>query len=476
MIEFILNDRTVRSDAPSGTTVLDIVRYHAHLCGTKIGCREGDCGACTVLVGELQNRQVDYRAMTSCLLAMANVHGKHIVTVEGLTTPLEHGAGAEKLSMVQQAMVEQGATQCGFCTPGFVVSLSGCCLSRETITPELAVRSIDGNICRCTGYKSIERAASDVARALAGKSTEDPVGWSVEHGLVPPYFKEIAERLAAIPPRPAHDGSQGGPILSGGTDLYVQQHDRMQQAQARNLFGREELRGIRIKDGYCTVGGATVASDLLASAALKEHFPKLEKHLLLVSSTPIRNMGTLAGNFVNASPIGDLTALFIALGAEITLQAPDGTSRQLPLRKLYKGYKDLDRSPDDVLVRARFKLPDARTRFNFEKVSKRTYLDIASVNSAIRLEMDGPIVREALLSAGGVAPVPKLLEATSAFLAGKEASAETLLNAVPLMNAEIAPISDARGTADYKRLLLRQLLFAHFMELFPDRFKLKELV
>jgi xanthine dehydrogenase small subunit len=187
-------------------------------------------------------------------------------------------------------------------------------------------------------------------------------------------------------------------------------------------------------------------------------------------------MGTLAGNFVNASPIGDLTALFIALGAEITLQAPDGTSRQLPLRKLYKGYKDLDRAPDEVLVRVRFKLPDARTRFNFEKVSKRTYLDIASVNSAIRLEMDGPIVREALLSAGGVAPVPRLLEATSAFLAGKEASAETLLNAVPVMNAEIAPISDARGTADYKRLLLRQLLFAHFMELFPDRFKLKELV
>ncbi|MBK9422420.1 MAG: FAD binding domain-containing protein [Flavobacteriales bacterium] len=480
MTTLILNDRTICSDAEPGTTLLDVIRYHEHLQGTKIGCREGDCGACTVLVGTLrpfgsaQGAQVEYRSMTSCLLALANVHGKHIVTVEGLTDPLEHGADLEKLSPVQQAMVDQGATQCGICTPGFVVSLSGCCLSREAVTPELAVRSIDGNICRCTGYKSIERAAADVAVQLAGKDMKDPVAWSVKNGFVPGYFEEIEKRLREIPVPPI--GARDLAPLSGGTDLYVQKHDKMHHAPIRSVFNDEGLKGIRIEVDQCIIGGATVANDLLASQELRARFENLEKHLLLVSSTPIRNMGTLAGNFVNASPIGDLTAFFIALDSSITLRASSGKERKLKLKDLYKGYKDIDKSPEEILTHVRFKLPTEHTRFNFEKVSKRTYLDIASVNSAIRLEMDGNTIREACMSAGGVAPVPKFLANTAAFLAGREATPENVRNAVAVMNDEIAPISDARGTSDYKRLLLRQLLFAHFMELFPERFKLKELV
>ncbi|MBZ0205254.1 MAG: FAD binding domain-containing protein [Flavobacteriales bacterium] len=486
MTEFILNDRTIRSDAEPGTTLLDVIRYHEHLPGTKIGCREGDCGACTVLVGELKNDRMDYRSMTSCLLALANVHGKHIVTVEGLTDPLQHGAGVEDLSMVQQALVNQGATQCGICTPGFVVSLSGCCLSHEAVTENLAIRTIDGNICRCTGYKSIERAAADVARALEKKDIQYPVAWSVKNGFVPAYFSDIEERLRSIQPlgKVAASGAMHAspmPPLAGGTDLYVQKHDTMHHAPIRTVFNDTTLKGIRIEGDTCIIGGATVANDLLASKELHSHFPNLEKHLLLVSSTPIRNMGTLAGNFVNASPIGDLTAFFIALDSTITLRASSGEERQVKLKDLYKGYKDLDRSPEEILTNVRFKLPTKNTRFNFEKVSKRTYLDIASVNTAIRLEMSrnsagGSTIREAFISAGGVAPVPKFLANTAVFLVGKEATPETVRNAVAVMNEEIAPISDARGSADYKRLLLRQLLFAHFMELFPERFKLKELV
>ncbi|MGV9012428.1 MAG: FAD binding domain-containing protein [Flavobacteriales bacterium] len=489
MTTFILNDRTIRTDAEPGTTLLDVIRYHEHLSGTKIGCREGDCGACTVLVGTLRNDRVEYRSMTSCLLALANVHGKHIVTVEGLTEPLQHSADMENLSPVQQAMVDQGATQCGICTPGFVVSLSGCCLSQEAVTPELAVRSIDGNICRCTGYKSIERAAADVAVQLAEKDVKDPVAWSVKNGFVPGYFGGIAERLKGltalgndVPPdvRAMHGAwamhASPLPPLAGGTDLYVQKHDTMHHAPIRSVFNDEGLKGIRIEGDECAIGGGTVANELITSQELRERFPKLEKHLLLVSSTPIRNMGTLAGNFVNASPIGDLTMFFIALDSTITLRAASGIERQLKLKNLYKGYKDLDKTPDEILTSVRFKLPTQHTSFNFEKVSKRTYLDIASVNSAIRLEMDGHTIREAFMSAGGVAPVPKFLVNTTVFLAGKEATPETVRNAVAVMNDEIAPISDARGTADYKRLLLRQLLFAHFMELFPERFKLKELI
>ena len=466
MVSFILNDTLVESAEPEGTVLLDIIRYKEHLPGTKIGCREGDCGACTVLVGELKDERVEYRSMTSCLLALANVQGKHIVTVEGLNMV--------KLSPVQQAMVDESGTQCGFCTPGFVVSLSGCCLSREKVTEELAIRAIDGNICRCTGYKSIERAAGIVANKLVKKDDVDPVNWSVANGFLPSYFTGIKARLKAIQPTNEPSSIVSGIPLGGGTDLYVQKHDSMHHAEIRSVFNDEGLKGIRIEDDQCVIGGACVANHLLASQELLAHFPNIEKHLLLVSSTPIRNMGTVAGNFVNASPIGDLTVFFLALDSTITLNG--ASERSLKLRDLYKGYKQLDKSPDEIVTSVSFKLPSKNTRFHFEKVSKRTYLDIASVNSAIRLEMDGDTIREAHVSAGGVAPVPKFLANTSAFLEGRVLSQETVRSAVKVMNDEIAPISDARGTADYKRLLLRQLFFAHFLELFPERFTLKELV
>ncbi|HRH38186.1 MAG TPA: FAD binding domain-containing protein [Flavobacteriales bacterium] len=339
MTSFILNDTLVESDAPEGTVVLDIIRYHQQLKGTKIGCREGDCGACTVLVGELKPLDsargdigMEYRSMTSCLLALANVQGKHIVTVEGLNM--------EKLSPVQQAMVDESGTQCGFCTPGFVVSLSGCCMSTEKIDSDAAVRSIDGNICRCTGYKSIERAAAIVADKLANKDAKDPIGWSVKNGFLPKYFSGIKERLRGIPVPPVgahHDA----PVLAGGTDLYVQKHDTMHHSAVRSVFNDENLKGIRIEGNECIIGAAATAADLMNSAEVQKLFPQLEKHLLLVSSTPIRNMGTLAGNFVNASPIGDLTAIFQALNSTIALSGSRG-KRSLKLKDLYKGYKQLD--------------------------------------------------------------------------------------------------------------------------------------
>lgn len=466
MTRFILNDTLVESTASRGTVVLDIVRYHQQLKGTKIGCREGDCGACTVLVGELIGERVEYKTMTSCLLALANVEGKHVVTVEGLN--MEH------LSPVQQAMVDASGTQCGFCTPGFVVSLSGCCLSREVITDEMAIRAIDGNICRCTGYKSIERAAASIAHQLAQKDMDKPIEWSVKNGFLPGYFGGIKERLQTIQ-RGNEAAIDHAITVAGGTDLYVQKHDTMHHSVVRSLANEGELKGIRFEGDQCIIGGASTAADLLNSEVLKKFLPLLEDYLLLVSSTPIRNMGTLAGNFVNASPIGDLTAMFIGLDSSITLSNAKG-ERQLRLRDFYKGYKQLDKSPDEIVTRVSFKLPTKDTRFHIEKVSKRTYLDIASVNSAIRLEMDGDTIREAHVSAGGVAPIPKYLTNTSAFLAGKMISNDTVRAAVKVMNEEIAPISDARGTAEYKRLLLRQLFFAHFMELFPEKFTLNALV
>src|SRR5688572_18986676 len=179
MIKFILNNEDISTDLRAGTTVLDFVRYHKNLKGTKIGCREGDCGACTVLVGESTDGKIRYRTMTSCLMPLANAAGKHIVTIEGINP--EDGS----LTPVQQAMVDESGTQCGFCTVGFVMSLTGFCIDESDKTEEMAVSSVDGNICRCTGYKSIERAAALLSKG-GGQS------------VVPEYFKSIANRLRTI--------------------------------------------------------------------------------------------------------------------------------------------------------------------------------------------------------------------------------------------------------------------------------------
>ena len=486
MLTFILNNKEIRTPLPSGTTVLDFVRYNQYLTGTKIGCREGDCGACTVLVGELKNNELRYRTASSCLMPLGNAHGKHIVTVEGLNM--------DDLNPIQQAMVDESATQCGFCTPGFVVSLAGFCLSNKPPTPENAIAAIDGNICRCTGYKSIERAAGRVVLLLDKRNDEDPAQFAINQSILPAYFSSIQERLRMLSlphpnPSPLGRGLEsemskplpngeglgwGKPAnnnsiaqrVGGGTDVYVQKHDEIKDASIRFLFDKAELKGVTQEGNQCLIGPSATVTDLIESPVMQAYFPKFTDYTKLISSTPIRNMATIGGNFINASPIGDFTVFFLALDAVLTLS--DGvTPRELPLRSLYKGYKTLDKRPDEYLTQIRFDLPGATTRFNFEKVSKRTHLDIASVNSAMSITVKEGVIKDVRLSAGGVAPIPKRLYQTEAFLTGKRVTEELITNAITVAQTEIAPISDVRGTEYYKRLLLSQLIKAHFIQLFP---------
>ncbi|MBC7826998.1 MAG: FAD binding domain-containing protein, partial [Chitinophagaceae bacterium] len=233
----------------------------------------------------------------------------------------------------------------------------------------------------------------------------------------------------------------------------------------RYLFNQDLLKGIYKEGNKCVIGASATVTDLEGSSIMQDHFPRLKQYIKLVSSTPIRNIATIAGNFINASPIGDLTIFFLALNATVVLS--DGTNtRELRLRELYKGYKTLDKRPDEYIEKSWFILPDQNTRFHFEKVSKRTCLDIASVNSAISIRMDGNEIAEVYLSAGGVAPTPLFLEKTVAFLKGKTVNEETVQQGIEIIQKEIAPISDVRGSETYKRLLLGQLFKAHFKELF----------
>ena len=465
MVEFILNNKKIKKEKPSGSLLLDFVRYDKSLTGTKIGCREGDCGACTVLIGDLIDGQMNYQQVTSCLTPLGNVQGKHVVTVEGLNM--------EDLSPVQKFMVNESGTQCGFCTVGFVVSLTGFCLSNSEPSYKDAIAAIDGNICRCTGYKSIERAAKHITGSLTGKDQNETIQWLVDQAFIPSYFNQIPAMLKEL--SPVKDPHRNGTLVGGGTDLYVQKYDQLIDQDVNLIVNSSELRFTEVQNGVCSLGAGNSATDMLESDDLQAMFPQLAEHIKLVASSPIRNIATLGGNFVNASPIGDFTVFFLALNSKLKL-TENNQNRTILLKDFYKGYKDLDKSAGEIISAITFDIPDRNSQFNFEKVSKRITLDIASVNSAVQISVSDNKITQIHLSAGGVAPIPLYMGKTCTFLRGKELSPRNIKSANEVLQSEISPISDVRGSAEYKRILLRQLYYAHFIKLFPNQFTLEQLI
>ncbi|MDI9257631.1 FAD binding domain-containing protein [Flavobacterium sedimenticola] len=466
MIQFLLNQRLISTNKAASTTLLDFIRYEENLRGTKIGCREGDCGACTVLIGSLKAGKVEYISATSCLTPLANAQGKHIVTVEGTNLP-------DTLNQAQQAMVDCSGTQCGFCTPGFVNSMSGFALTCEDATVEKAISAIDGNICRCTGYKSIERAAVKLTEKLETKDQKNPLEWLVAHAFIPEYFLQIPDRLAQIQTAYA---TTGAVAVGGGTDLYVQKHDQLHEMDLDYLFDKKELNGITFSGNTCILKSSVTVTELMENETLLQAIPNWYHYLKLLSSTPIRNIATIAGNIANGSPIGDFTIILLAMKAQLILTNKTNNSRQVALKDFYLGYKTFDKKTDEIISQIEFEVPNHGTRFHFEKVCKRQYLDIASVNSAATIATNGNTITEARLSMGGVGPIPKYLAETAQFLVGKELNTATVKEAETILQTELSPISDARGTEAYKRLLGRQLFLAHFLTLFPETFTMEDLI
>lgn len=487
MIEFLLNGVRTRAEASPGTLVLDWLRHHRRLTGTKEGCKEGDCGACSVMIGQWDGQKVDYKPVTSCLMPLGELQGRHLVTVEGLNLP------SQGLNPVQQAMVDSGGSQCGFCTPGFIVSMCWYMMHSDDDAPqEDGVRAaISGNLCRCTGYGSITRASSALVAAFGPGGAlhetwqaEDRPGALAQRGLLPSWWSEVPARMAALnealeaePQSHPADASGDMPefVIAGGTDLYVQRGEEIPEGSVAVLGRRPaaELSSLRLDGDVVRVGALTTFEDFANHALIRDILPTIGEDMALIASLPIRNRATLAGNLVNASPIGDMTIFLLALDATVHLQAPGKARRSLPLRDLYLGYKTLARVPEELVVELSFPMIDKTTRFSFEKVSKRRCLDIATVNAAARLAVDDDgVVRDAHLSLGGVAAVPLYLRQASAWLRGRELNAESALKTVEIAMGEIAPISDVRGSARYKRLLARQLTLAHFVKLHPERVSL----
>jgi xanthine dehydrogenase small subunit len=423
-----------------------------------------------VLLGSPQPDGIHYRTVNSCLLPMGDVAGCHVVTIEGLNQP--------DLSPVQKALLEEGAIQCGFCTPGLVIALTGFLLGGAPISEADGIAALGGNICRCTGHVAIRRAIArlceqfpdlEPARELSASAR---IAALVTRQVLPRYFLDVPARLhglatAAAGEAPGEEREARSPVLvAGGTDLFVTQADKLRDAELTFLSQREDLQGIRIAGDVCCIGAATPLTAIEASPIIRQMLPNFDRHFARIASVSIRNRATLAGNIVNASPAGDLSVMLLALNATVVLARGD-RQRTVLLRDFFRGYKVLDMATDEMIAEIRFPVPEAGARFHFEKVARRDHMDIASVNSAIRLRIKNDRIIEAHVAAGGVAPIPLYLRKTSTFLQGRPISAATAREAAAVAGGEISPISDVRGSADYKRALLPRLILAHFLTLFP---------
>ena len=463
-IYFILNDSKVCSHQPLGLTVLEYLRSHQRLRGTKEGCKEGGCGACTVLLGELQGDRLIYKSVLSCLLAFGELSGKHLVTIEGLNQ--------KQLSPIQQALVDYGATQCGFCTPGIVMSLTGYLLAPEEVGIKTALQN---NLCRCTGYGAIKRASLALVQSLE-QSQVQSIETLIAQGILPEYFQDIPHRLKQL--TQSLSESENGTvspefIIAGGTDLYVQKGDTLAESTVRLLNQSSQIKGIEIEGDSIHIGALTTFAELANHPTIIKLIPHIQEYIQRIASSSIRHRATVGGNIITASPIGDVTVLLLALNADLILQEGDNV-RQIPLREFFQGYKNIDKTPKEILTEIVISLPPSNTKFNWEKVSKRQYLDCAAVNSACAISCEADTIVAISISMGGVAPIPLFLKQTSNYFIGKQITPETIDGAFPILQAEISPISDIHGSANYKRLLARQLLIAHFSKLFPEFINFKD--
>ena len=476
MINFYLNDKLVKSNNPSNTILLDFIRSYQKLKGTKIGCREGDCGACTVLVGSINplTNKLDYKSITSCLTLLGHIQNKHVVTIEGINQK-----DISQLTPIQHSFVENGATQCGFCTPGFIVSATGYFLSGSKSEYEKLVHFLDGNICRCTGYKSIERACEKIDNNLSPvNDINENLSYLVEKNVIPSYFLSIEERLLQLQtenPEMIDEkvNNSGSIIMGGGTDLLVQIPDKIIQS---SIIFNSNNKIVKETSGAIIMDGSITTEEFFTNEVINKVFPDFQKFKKLVASRPIRNIGTIAGNIVNASPIGDLTIILLALNASIFLKI-NTSERELPLKEFFLDYKTLAKDTNEIITKISIPKPDRSNRyyFNFEKVSKRTHLDIASVNSAIFFEItNAGFLKNVSISAGGISPVPKFLEKTSKFLESKKLNSELISEAMELAKTEVKPISDIRGSKEYKLLLLGQLILTHLITLLPEYVNFEE--
>ncbi|HEY6630555.1 MAG TPA: xanthine dehydrogenase small subunit [Rhizobiaceae bacterium] len=468
-LRFMLNGADVAlSDVGPDETLLDYLRLRRALRGTKEGCAEGDCGACTVLVGKLSSGTLVYESVNACIRFMGSLDGCHVVTVEHL------GAEGGKLHPVQQAMVDFHGSQCGFCTPGFVMSLYA--LWMRTPEPSVAMieKALQGNLCRCTGYEAIVRAAKAIS--TYGLAANDPLAVEREHVTARlSALKDSARVVVGEGQRrfivPADvddfaavlDKEPAATIVAGSTDvgLWVTKHMR-DISPAVFIGGLDGLRGFSEQKGVLTIGAGVTYTE--AFSMLAKRIPALEPLFDRIGGEQVRNMGTIGGNIANGSPIGDTPPPLIALGATLTLRRGK-KRRTIPLEEFFIAYGKQDRRPGEFVEAVHVPLPAKGARFAVHKVTKRRDEDITATLGAFHLALakDGT-VETIRIAYGGMAATPKRAAAVEAALTGKPWTEEAVEAALAAYDADFQPMTDMRASAEYRALAAKNLLRRFFAE------------
>jgi xanthine dehydrogenase small subunit len=424
-------------------TVLDYLRGVERLTGTKEGCAEGDCGACTVAVAR-PGRTGHFDAVNSCLMMVPQLSGCEVLTVEGLA------AGDGRLHPVQAALVEADATQCGFCTPGFAMAMYAFSQDGSGRDDATIHEALAGNLCRCTGYRPIVEAcrglqaapAGCLAGAADGEEARTPEA-SYRSGEQVFYIPTSLDQLATL--RMQHPDAF---ILGGGTDLGLRVSKQREAFPAVIWTGGvAELKAISEHGGLLEIGAAATYSEALLPIAAR--FPAFAEMIRRIGSRQIRNLGTLAGNLANASPIGDTIPCLIALEAEVKLRT-GGETRLLPVEQFITGYRKTTLKPGEFIESVRIPLPAGNRIFKVYKLSKRFDQDISTVAAAFSLMLEDGVVRELCAAFGGMAAQPMRARNVEAALTGKAWSEDVLADIDRVMAQDFTPMRDHRGGVDYR--------------------------
>lgn len=463
----------VRHEIPASLarrSLSDYLRQDLGLIGTKIVCSEGDCGACTTLVGRPNDQGIKYLAVDSCIQFLFQLDCTHVVTIEGLAK----GGG---LSAIQQSMVDCHGSQCGFCTPGFVMAMTAMRENGCAATSENLKYGLTGNLCRCTGYTDIIEAGKAASEGEQQRLAEIfPPAPMLEdfasHETEPILLSEGAEQEICCPS--SLDGaleflSENSAVLiiSGATDIGVRVNKGMQLPNRICDLNRiDELTKIELKDGKLLIGSR--ASWTAVEATYRDLVPSFYRVLNVFGSPQIRNVGTIGGNIINASPIADSLPFFHIMEAELVLRSKAGGERVVNINDFYHGYKKFDLQPGELLAQIRVPLPDTADMVKLYKVSRRRDLDISSFTAAIRARLEGNTISQAAIAYGAVGPIVLRARDTESFLVGREFSEATFTEAGERALAEVTPISDVRGSADYRYQLTRNVLLKFFLENQPE--------
>jgi len=473
MIRFLLNDEPVTLDVSrADITVLDWLREYQRKTGTKEGCASGDCGACTVVLVSLDESEnqplLNYESVNSCITFVGALHGKQLITVEDL-------ASGGDLHPVQQAMVDAHGSQCGFCTPGFIMSMFALYHRNDAMAlaqdshrlHHLIERYLGGNLCRCTGYAPIKRAAvtalqnhqPDQFAARATKTIKDLIELNRKPPMHPRFMQPAnASELGAMRMQYPH-----ARMLSGGTDLALEVTQQLKDIDTI-IYVKQvpELLDVSTTDTHLVIGAAVSLTRCMQS--LRSAIPGTQDMMLRFGSEQVRNQGTIGGNIVNASPVGDLPPLLLALDAELELQRGDAI-RTININDFYLGYKQTELAADEFLRLIRVPLPSTNTHVYAYKVSKRLEDDISAVLAVFCMQLSNNQIVDAKIAFGGMAATPARASQTELVLKNAVLDDKHLEQAMSAVAGDFAPISDARASADYRQTVAVNLIKRVWMQL-----------